>query len=54
MDNLGYKEVYFHEYCQKCKNRNVPDTEEPCDECLSEPINMYTHEPVKYEKKETK
>ena len=52
MDNQSYKEVYFHEYCKTCKNRNVANTEEPCDECLSEPTNLNTHRPVKYEEKE--
>lgn len=54
MDNTGYKEVYYHEYCETCKNRKVANTDEPCNECLSEPINLYTHRPVKYEEKETK
>ena len=54
MDEQAYKEVYFHEYCKKCKHQNVKDTEVPCDECLSEPTNWNTHRPVKYEKKETK
>ena len=54
MDQYGYKEVYYHEYCKTCKHVNVANTEMPCDECLSEPINMYSHKPVKYEKKETK
>lgn len=54
MDYQAYKEVYYHEYCKTCKNRKVANTEEPCNECLSEPINLDTHRPVKYEKKETK
>ena len=54
MDYQAYKEVHFHEYCKTCKNRKVSNTEEPCNECLSEPINLNTHRPVKYEKKETK
>ena len=53
MDYQAYKEVYYHEYCKKCKHKNVADTEAPCDECLSEPINLNTHRPVKYEEKET-
>ena len=52
MDSAGHKEVYFHEYCKKCKHEKVSDIDEPCDECLSEPTNLYTHRPVKYEEKE--
>ena len=54
MDEQAYKEVYFHEYCKTCKHKALKDTEKPCDECLSEPLNWNTHRPVKYEKKETK
>lgn len=54
MDHQAYKEVYYHEYCKKCRHEKAPETEEPCDECLSEPINWNTHKPVKYEEKEKK
>lgn len=53
MDYQAYKEVYYHEYCKKCKHRDVDNTEMPCDECLSEPLNWNTHRPVKYEEKES-
>lgn len=47
------KEVYFHEYCKTCKYKDVKNTDDPdwhiCDECLSNPINLYSHKPVKYE-----
>lgn len=54
MDAQGYKEVYFHDYCKTCKSRAVPNTEEPCNECLSEPTNYNTHKPINYEEKEKK
>jgi hypothetical protein len=54
MDSQCYKEVYFHRYCKTCQHEKVEDTDEPCDECMSEPINLNTHRPVKYEAKETK
>lgn len=54
MDDRGYKEVYFHKYCETCEHRKVENTEEPCDECLSEPTNLNTHRPAKYEEKETR
>lgn len=50
--NDGYKEVYYFEYCNKCKNINKSMTDEPCNECLSEPVNLYTHKPVHFEEKE--
>lgn len=48
-----YQEVYFYQYCPKCKHEKVDDTkgQAPCHECLSEPTNLYSHKPVKYEAK---
>lgn len=54
MDQQSYKEVYFHEYCKTCKHKDLKEHEEPCDECMSEPTNLDTHRPVRYEKKEKK
>ena len=47
-----YKEVYFDQYCKTCKHKKVKEFEDPCDECLSNPENAYSHKPVNYEKKE--
>ena len=49
-----YKEVYFHEYCPKCEHAKVKNHEEPCNECLENPLNLYTHKPVKFEEKKKK
>lgn len=51
MDYQAYKEVYFHEYCKKCRYEKTEQHEEPCNECLLEPLNWNTHRPVKYEEK---
>ena len=48
----AYKEVYFHEYCKKCKHEKNPENEEPCFECLNEPENLHSHKPVNWEAKE--
>lgn len=50
MDNQ-YKEVYFDQYCNKCKNKKVDVNESPCSECLDDPVNLYSHKPVKFEEK---
>lgn len=52
MDTQTYKEVYFQDYCKKCKNEKLEETEEPCATCLGEPLNWNSHKPVKYEKKD--
>ena len=48
----GLKEVYFNQYCKTCQHKDVDESEDPCDECLNEPVNSYSHKPVNYEEKE--
>ena len=47
----SYKEVYFNNYCKKCRHEKCEDFKEPCHSCLNEPVNLYSHKPTKYEKK---
>lgn len=47
-----YKEVYFGNYCKMCKHEKKAENEMPCAACLDEPINLYSHKPVKWEGKE--
>ncbi len=46
-----YHEVYFDQYCKTCKYEKTPQEKDPCHECLAEPMNLYSHKPVKYEEK---
>jgi hypothetical protein len=48
------KFVEFNEFCHRCKHKSVPETEDPCNECLTEPINEHSHKPVNFEKFEKK
>lgn len=50
IDN-DYKEVYFDEFCPKCKYKTNKENESPCDECLEECMNLYSHKPVNFEEK---
>lgn len=43
-----HKEVYFGEYCQTCKHKDIVETEDPCNECLEYPVNLYSHRPVNW------
>lgn len=52
--NDGMKEVYFDQYCPKCKNCDLEGDKEPCCDCLSEPVNQYSHKPVKFEEDDRK
>lgn len=42
----------YHIYCKKCKHEKVPETEDPCDECLREPVQQFTFRPINYKPKE--
>ena len=47
--NEQYKIVFYHLYCDSCKYYELKDSEEPCNECLSNPTNLYSHKPIMYE-----
>lgn len=49
METNVYKEVYFDQFCKTCKHGGKPESEPPCDDCLENPVNLYSHKPVKYE-----
>lgn len=44
------KIVNFDHYCPKCKYYRTEETEDPCDECLSNPTNEDSHEPVSFKR----
>lgn len=51
MEEVGNtKEVLFGNYCGRCKYKNVPENNEPCEECLSNPSRIDSHKPLKFEK----
>ena len=39
-------------FCQSCKYEKKEDTDDPCDECLTYPVNLYSHKPIKWKEKE--
>ena len=43
------KEVYYDEYCKKCKHGKCNENDEPCNECLLHPTNEYSHKPTRFE-----
>ena len=52
MNNNNLHEVYFHEYCPKCKwykASDAPDPKIPCDECLEVPARENSHIPDRYD-----
>lgn len=47
-----FKEVYYDNFCAKCVYKDNEESESPCDECLDEPVNEYSHTPVKFVRNE--
>ena len=45
-----YKEVYFGDFCKSCKYCSLAEDESPCDDCLNETVNLYSHIAVNWEK----
>lgn len=43
------KIVEFGYYCQRCKHYSKAENEDPCRECLSNPIRSQTRKPLFYE-----
>ena len=48
MDVGETKIVYFDQYCENCKYCKTDQSEDPCYECLSNPVNVHSHRPVKW------
>lgn len=47
------KIVEFEKYCKECEHYETPDYENPCDECLSYPVNEAgSRKPVNWKEKE--
>jgi hypothetical protein len=42
------KEVRFDIYCKTCKYKDLLETEDPCESCLLEPVNLHSEKPVSY------
>lgn len=54
MAEKNLKMVRFDEYCKKCVHAKVPEVEDPCNACLTQPVNENSVKPVNYIEKEKK
>lgn len=48
------REVDYATYCPKCKSFKVLETDEPCNECMTECSREGTAKPVKFEEEKVK
>lgn len=51
---MSEKEVYFNQYCYRCQYSKYPETAEPCDECIAQPVNEDSHKPLYFKQAKTK
>ena len=42
------KEVYFDQWCPKCKYKDTDEGEDPCDICLGYSSNANSHKPIEF------
>lgn len=47
----NYKLVEFDKCCEDCVYKDVPESEDPCDECLTQPVNLYSKKGVNFKEK---
>lgn len=47
------KEVYFNQYCPTCKYSDLSEDQDPCWDCLEEPMNYDSHKPYFWEEEKS-
>lgn len=47
------KIVDFHQYCELCEYSKLSEQDDPCFECLDNPVNSYSHRPIKFKAKDS-
>lgn len=52
MNEMDGTKIVNFEYCNTCEYKDTPEDENPCHECLNEPVNLYSEKPVNYKEKE--
>lgn len=48
------KFVEFEKYCKTCKYSELSESEEPCWDCLENPVNVHSHKPINWEEADEK
>lgn len=43
------KIVQFDEYCPICKHHKKAENEDPCLECLDNPVNAWSRKPINFD-----
>ena len=46
------KMIFFEKWCTRCKHEATNENKEPCEECISSPVNENSRKPIKFEENE--
>jgi hypothetical protein len=46
---MSEREVYYYEYCPYCVHKDKAEDEDPCYECLDNPVNIDSRKPMRFE-----
>lgn len=49
---MAIKIVRFDIYCPKCVHRDVSETDDPCNRCLTQGWNEDSNKPIEYKAKD--
>ncbi len=41
--------VRYDKWCDRCKHRDIPENDDPCEQCLDNPINENSEKPIYFE-----
>lgn len=52
MESSKNKIVEYADYCPICKYKDLPEEEDPCNECLTNPVNEDSHKPTEFTPKD--
>ena len=48
---MAIKEVRVDLYCKECKYYEKSEADDPCFDCLREPVNTFTHRPTEFKER---
>ena len=43
---IEYKLVDYERYCKRCKFSGIVEEDDPCHDCLNEPVNSNSEKPL--------
>lgn len=44
----NHEHIVNFAYCKFCEHKNNPEKDEPCADCLENPVNVESHRPVHF------